>query len=126
MFPTLTNGDMCVVWLTDNIKRGNVVIVRYGSNDFVKRVIGLPNERIILTKQGIVIQKKNGKRILLAEPYLISYKPLCEKPHGIILGPKEYWVMGDNRQTSSDSRDFGPFKKEKLAGKVLLVLWRKL
>ena len=99
--------------------RGDVIVFRFPrdpSKDFVKRVIGLPGE---------LIELKSGKTFIdgvpLEEPYLDSKQASSHPPTQI--GEKEYFVMGDNRRSSNDSRTWGPVPEENLLGKVLVVYW---
>jgi signal peptidase I len=126
MHPTINNGDVCIVWLTNNIQRGDIIVFHEGKNELIKRVIGLPGERIGVARQGVIIvsDKFTGP---LPEPYILSLRPAKMGNRFIAhaLGPDEYWVMGDNRQKSSDSRIFGPIKRNQITGKVLLIPWRR-
>ena len=100
-------------------KRGEVIVFRFPrdpSKDFVKRVIGLPGERVEL-RQGIVYI--NGAT--LEEPYLTL--PDNSTRPAILLGEKQYYVLGDNRNSSNDSRNWGPVPEEHLIGKAWLVYW---
>jgi signal peptidase I len=86
------------------------------TEDFIKRVIGLPGE---------TVEGKNGKIFIngraLVEPYLAE-EPVGDFPPKTI--PKgELWVMGDNRNRSSDSRVFGPIRKSKIVGRAILRIW---
>jgi signal peptidase I len=86
------------------------------TEDFIKRVIGLPGE---------TVEGKNGKIFIngrqLAEPYLAE-EPIGDFPAKTI--PQgQLWVMGDNRNRSSDSRVFGPIKKSKIVGRAILRIW---
>ena len=86
------------------------------TEDFIKRVIGLPGE---------TVEGKNGKIFIngrqLVEPYLAE-EPVGDFPAKTI--PKgQLWVMGDNRNRSSDSRVFGPIKKSKIVGRAILRIW---
>jgi signal peptidase I len=86
------------------------------TEDFIKRVIGLPGE---------TVEGKDGKIFIsgrqLVEPYL-GEQPIGDFPAKTI--PKgQLWVMGDNRNRSSDSRVFGPIKKSKIVGRAILRIW---
>jgi signal peptidase I len=86
------------------------------TEDFIKRVIALPGE---------TVEGKNGKIFIngrqLVEPYLAE-EPVGEFPAKTI--PKDQvWVMGDNRNRSSDSRVFGPIKESKIVGRAILRIW---
>jgi signal peptidase I len=86
------------------------------TEDFIKRVIGLPGETVEGKAGTIYI---NGHQ--LVEPYLAE-EPLGDFPPKTI--PKgQLWVMGDNRNRSSDSRVFGPIKESKIVGRAILRIW---
>jgi signal peptidase I len=86
------------------------------TEDFIKRVIGLPGETVEGKNGKVYI---NGKQ--LVEPYLAE-EPIGDFPAKTI--PKdELWVMGDNRNRSSDSRVFGPIKESKIVGRAILRIW---
>jgi signal peptidase I len=86
------------------------------TEDFIKRVIGLPGETVEGRSGKILI---NGRE--LVEPYLAE-EPLGDFPPKTI--PKDQlWVMGDNRNRSSDSRVFGPIKESKIVGRAILRIW---
>lgn len=130
MVPTLQNGDYI---LTNKIsyrfhlpQRGDIVVFKTHANparDFIKRIIGLPGEKI-LVKNGKVFV--NGKQ--LQESYLAPNTPtfsgsLLKEGKEFIIPPKKYFVLGDNRINSSDSRDFGPISQEDIIGKAWLRYW---
>jgi signal peptidase I len=86
------------------------------TEDFIKRVIGLPGETVEGKSGKIYI---NGRE--LVEPYLAE-EPLGDFPPKTI--PKDQlWVMGDNRNRSSDSRVFGPIRESKIVGRAILRIW---
>jgi signal peptidase I len=86
------------------------------TEDFIKRVIALPGETVEGRNGRILI---NGRE--LVEPYLAE-EPIGDFPAKTI--PKgQLWVMGDNRNRSSDSRVFGPIKKSKIVGRAILRIW---
>jgi signal peptidase I len=100
-------------------KRGEVIVFRFPrdpSKDFVKRVIGLPGESVELRQGTVYI---NGAA--LEEPYLTAPGNSTRPP--ILLGEKQYYVLGDNRASSNDSRVWGPVPEENVVGKVWLVYW---
>ena len=106
-------------------QRGDIVILRPPTNnstDFIKRIIGLPGERILI-RSGVVYI--NGHR--LDEPYLpeawVSDTNWPENSSGRVLGADEYFVMGDNRNRSQDSRFFGPISRDRIDGKAWFRIW---
>jgi len=108
--------------------RGDIIVFKYPRNPeeyFIKRVIGLPGEKVQI-KDGFayVYNKENPLGVKLEEPYLST----DDKTYGlnedvIILSDSEYYVLGDNRNASKDSRSFGPVDKKFITGRVLLRGW---
>ena len=92
--------------------------------DLVKRVIALPGQTIYSSGNSIYI---DGRR--LAEPYLPHYDPLgppipdASRQHPFRVPPGEFYVLGDNRADSCDSRYWGPIKGSSIVGKVVLTFW---
>ncbi len=100
-------------------QRGDVIVFHFPrdtSRDFVKRVIGVPGD-VVTMKDGFV--QVNGET--LEEPYLTvrDTSDMDAKD----LGEKEYFVLGDNRRGSNDSRNWGAVPEENILGKVWLVYW---
>lgn len=130
MEETFFNGELIVtnklVFKLETPKRGDVVIFKSPKNkevDYIKRVIGLPGESVKLEGGRIYI---NG--IELPEPYLaegISTNSESYLTEGdeIVVPEGQYFVMGDNRPHSSDSREFGPIPVEDFIGKGLFRYW---
>lgn len=127
MIPTFQNGDYLLVdELTYHFRapeRGEVIVLRYPkdpSEYFIKRVIGLPGETVIV-QSGHVTIVDQGKKIVLNEPYIDQ--PMVTQNFSETLGPNEYFVMGDNRNYSYDSRSWGPVPSSDIVGVVRLRLW---
>lgn len=105
-------------------KRGDVIVFRYPkdpSKFFIKRIIGLPGETVNIQGDVVKLTKKDGVEVTLEEPYVKTMArntSLIEK-----LGDREYFVMGDNRDASSDSRVWGVLNREKIVGRALLRLF---
>lgn len=108
------------------IQRGDVIVFHYPLNPkqfFIKRVIGLPGERIKIDRGNIFIYNdKNPQGLKLEEEYL-SEELLTKGDNDQEIKSDEYYMMGDNRGHSSDSRMWGPIKKVHVVGKVLLRAW---
>ena len=123
MEPTLYAGNFVVVsklaYQFVEPSRGDVIVFRYPPNPeqdpYIKRVIGLPGDRVDVRDEEVLI---NGIRI--AEPYLDS--PTRQGGDWIV-PPDSLFVMGDNRNNSSDSRSWGVVPKENVIGKALVVYW---
>jgi signal peptidase I len=105
--------------------RGDVVIFKYPKNPkqyFIKRVIGLPGETVIINEEGKVFIKEVGAEALttLKEPYVQFTKSDAVE---LALKENEYFVMGDNRAGSYDSRAWGPVSRELIVGKAFVRLF---
>ncbi len=109
------------------LKRSDVVVFRYPKNPstyYIKRIIGLPGEKIeIKDKRVKIFNSGNPNGFDLDES---EYLPPSEETSGdqiVELSDQEYFVMGDNRKYSSDSRSWGPVPEKDIVGKVLLRAW---
>ncbi len=127
MEPNFDNGDYLMV---DEVsyhfrapKRGEVIVFHYPRNPselFIKRIIGLPNETVIIDNDTISIIKPNNKKEILNES---NYLPFSDKTFGRVemkLKSNQYFVLGDNRMNSSDSRIWGPVPRREIIGRVFL------
>ncbi|MBW3636035.1 MAG: signal peptidase I, partial [Armatimonadetes bacterium] len=83
----------------------------------VKRIIGLPGEEIVLFRGRVYINKK-----LLSETYLAN-SPDAQDTAPMVLAPDHYYVMGDNRNFSDDSRANGPISEKDIRGRIKMILW---
>ncbi len=128
MEPNFHNSDYLIVNEIDyrlhNPQRGDVIIFRYPLDTkefFIKRVIGLPGERVLIKDHKIYIFK-NGQEYRLQENYLPKWD-ITNKGADVKLGPNQYFVLGDNREHSFDSRYFGPVDRRLIIGKVWFRGW---
>lgn len=130
MNPTLSDGTYILVdQLTSRFKsftRGEIIAFRYPADPkqkFIKRLIGLPHEVIVVQKGAVSLQRPVDEEFIrLREPYL----PLGTPTLGNVsqpLGPAEYWVLGDNRSVSLDSRFFGPVTRDQILGRAWIAIW---
>lgn len=128
MYPTFNTGDYLIVkkfWSDEHVFHRNKVIVFKYPNDttksFIKRVIGLPSERILI-KNGVVtiFNSENPEGLVLEETFIEKTSPTN---YEITLSGDEYFVMGDNRLESFDSRSWGPLKKSYILGEPFVQLW---
>jgi signal peptidase I len=108
--------------------RGDIVVFRYPRNPqeyFIKRMIGLPGESIQIKDGGIIIfNTEHPDGIVLDEPYLSAgVKTYGLSEEKVTLSANEYFVLGDNRNSSKDSRSFGPVDKSFITGRVLFRGW---
>jgi len=107
--------------------RGAVVIFRYPGDEssfFIKRVIGLPGEKVAIKSGEVAITEAgdDGKTFTLDESYLPSQSKTAGDVN-VTLAPDHYFVMGDNRGNSFDSRNWGPLDKKDIIGLVRLRLY---
>lgn len=104
--------------------RGDVVIFRYPEDDrmfFIKRVIGLPGDTVTITGTTVTITNdEHPDGFTIDEPYIAGMRPVTQLSH--TLGDEEYFVMGDNRDHSSDSRAWGAVPEENIVGRAWLRL----
>lgn len=127
MEPNFENGDYLIVdELTYRLRspeRGEVVVFKLQNKKarLIKRIIGLPNEEIEISNGKIKI-KKEGKEFFLDESKYLS-QDFQIGNFKFSLKENEYFVLGDNRLYSLDSRSFGPIKREQIVGRVILRLW---
>ena len=127
MHPTFENLDYLIVdeLLYDFTApaRGDVIVFRYPDNPsifYIKRIIGLPGEIVSINHGVVTITTAKEQNIILAEPYTVNEDATYTK--NVSLGAGEYFVMGDNRPNSSDSRVWGPLPKKDIIGRVDLRL----
>jgi signal peptidase I len=137
MVPTLQVGDRILVqkaffnW--HDLHQGDMVVFSRpprdqcggGENDLVKRVIALPGQTIYSAGNTVYV---NGRP--LAEPYLPRIDPLgppipdATRQHPFRVPAGDFYMMGDNRAISCDSRYWGPIKGSSIVGRVVLLWWR--
>lgn len=128
MDPTFADKQYLVVdeitYRFNDPKRGDVVIFKYPldtSKYFIKRIIGLPGERVVVEGEKVTIfNKENPEGFVLDEPYVIYQS---DKTSNITLKDDEYFTMGDNREKSLDGRYWGPMPEEDMVGRAILRLF---
>ncbi|KKW39876.1 signal peptidase I [Candidatus Kaiserbacteria bacterium RIFCSPLOWO2_02_FULL_54_13] len=127
MHPTFENLDYLIVdeflYYFRAPARGDVVVFRYPNNPsifYIKRIIGLPGETVSISRGVITVTTSAGESLALAEPYIVNEDATYTK--NVSLNPGEYFVLGDNRPNSSDSRIWGPLPRENIIGRVDLRL----
>jgi signal peptidase I len=125
MLPQLEDQDRLFInkfaYEIGPIHRGDVVVFKYPHDEtksYIKRVIALPGDTLRIDHGAVYV---NGKR--LDESYVPeAYRDERSQPE-MILPEGEYFVMGDHRSISSDSRDFGPVPRDLIYGRAAVVYW---
>jgi len=134
MEPTMQNGEVFAVEKLSSLffplRRGEIVQVGMPDVHYllVKRVIGLPGETVIIKNGNVTITDLKRNNIQLSEPYIRPYGVLTEKPKDltVTVPDNEYFIMGDNRPNSSDSRVFGPVHRAYIIGRVIRLNFLKV
>ena len=127
MVPTFENNQYLIVdqisYRFEAPERGDVVIFRYPNDTskfFIKRIIGLPGETVIIEGSDVSVKNpETGEITKIPEPYI---KNKSQNKIETKVGPTEYFVMGDNRTASSDSRYWGNLDEHFIVGKALVRL----
>ncbi len=130
MDPTFETNDYLIVdqlsYRLDNPQRGQVVIFKYPKDEtkyFIKRIIGLPGETVVLENGTVTIKNKdNPAGFTLTEPY-IDPKNFKSDNATFPLQSDQYFVMGDNRLQSSDSRAWGTLPRNLIVGTPFIRLF---
>jgi signal peptidase I len=124
MEPSFYDGQYIVVsrleYMFDAPKRGDVIVFHSPEDpdrDFIKRIIGLPGEQVYIEAGQVYIDSAP-----LDEPY-IQNSFTYSSSHAWTLGPDEYFVLGDNRNNSNDSHDFGPVNRSAIIGRAWVSYW---
>jgi signal peptidase I len=124
MYPTLMQGDRLIVsrlsYIFGEPDRGDIIVFQYPfdpQRDFVKRIIGLPGETVAIQNGQVFI---NGQP-LPDEPYVSNHSNDNYGP--VTLSEEEYFVLGDNRTGSSDSRSWGPLQAHFIIGKAWFIYY---
>jgi signal peptidase I len=125
MQPELRDQDRLFInkflYRFEQVSRGDVVVFRYPRDQeksYIKRVIALPGDTIRIDDGHVFV---NGVR--LDEPYVPKLFRDARSMGEMTIPPEEYFVMGDHRSISSDSRDFGPVERNLIFGKAEFIYW---
>ena len=134
MAPTLEENDRVVVSKLGDVanpSRGDIIVFSRppglvsGEEHLIKRVIGLPGDRVAFADGGVFINDQP-----LPEPYLPPgtetlqlTDPGCLLDDPCVVGPDQYWMMGDNRDESADSRRFGAIESDTIVGRAFVTVW---
>jgi signal peptidase I len=131
--PTASGAEQAVLPITD-IKRGDVIVFKYPvepERDFIKRVIGLPGETVEVKERkiyinGTVIDDPHSHYLLpasSADYHEVTSFDVRERYGPVTVPANQYFVMGDNRDNSQDSRYWGFLPRENVKGKALVIYW---
>jgi signal peptidase I len=135
MFPNFHDGDLI---LTDKIsyrfnlpQRFDVVVIKAPPSEpcaeqnceYIKRIIGLPNESIRIYTNQIFINSNPIEQTFLSADVYTNGGSILREGQTLQLGSDEYMVMGDNRTYSRDGREFGPIKRNAIIGKAWWRVW---
>ena len=128
MDSTLRDGQQLlvnkVVYKFHQPERGDIIILIPPENEdeeYIKRIIGLPGESVEIKDGAVLIHKQDGSIMPLDEPYITS--PTRRPFKGDVIPENEYFVLGDNRNNSSDSRLGWTVPRQNIIGKAWLSIW---
>lgn len=130
MEPTFETGQYLIIdelsYRFEQPARGEVIVFRYPRSApdnpqfFIKRIIGIPGETVHIKNGAVSVVKVSGATLALGENYVTNQGNGDDLTAQ--LGPDEYFVMGDNRPESSDSRSWGPVPRQNIVGRALVRL----
>lgn len=117
MDKTLENGQILLLYKLGSIKRFDIVVLDEEIEDeiIIKRIIGMPNDTVEIKNGKIYVNDEE-----IEEEYAYGQTSDYDK---ITLKDDEYFILGDNRPISKDSRYFGPVKEDEIIGKIIFRLW---
>jgi len=131
MMKNFVNNEYLLVekisYLTGDVHRGDVIVFHPPQNpstNYIKRVVGLPGEKVLIDNNKVTITEKNGTKIVLSEPYLMPgiVTKVNSGDKEITVTDNHFFVLGDNREKSSDSREWGLLPKENIVGRTWITL----
>lgn len=131
MYPTFHNGELVLTNLislkTGLPQRGDVVVMQAPDDpekDYIKRVVGMPGDSVMLKDGDVYVNnRKLDEGAYLASDVKTSGGAFISNGQTVFVPPGEYFVMGDNRPNSKDSRALGFIKQTALIGKSFFVYW---
>lgn len=132
MFPNFKNGEYTLTKVNflmkfTPLKRGDVIVFKSPANDekdFIKRVIGLPKDKISIQNGYVFVNNQRLDESIYLPPDFKTYpQKFLQEGEEIEVPENSYFVLGDNRSFSSDSRDWGFVAQEKIIGKSFYVYW---
>ena len=124
MMPTLEEDQYLIInklsYYLDQPQRGDIVVLHYPrdrTREYIKRVIGVPGDEVVIEDNQVLV---NG--VLLEEPYL-NGRPTY-RDQSWVVPDGQYFVLGDNRNNSSDSRSWSFLPRSDIVGKAWLIYWK--
>ncbi|RJQ26872.1 signal peptidase I [Candidatus Parcubacteria bacterium] len=132
MYPTLHNKDLMITNVIElkfnSLKRGDIIVFEApppnADKDYIKRIIGLPGEKIMVRDGDVYINNnKLDESSYLPSDYKTYGERFLRDGQDYVIPEGSYFAIGDNRTMSSDSRDFGPIRLDKVIGKSFISYW---
>lgn len=125
MLPRLENQDRLFInkflYHFASIERGDVVVFHYPRNpqvSYIKRIVALPGDRLRIDRGQVYVNDR-----AISEPYVPAEYRDVKSYDEIVVPANEFFVLGDHRSIASDSREFGPVKRDLIYGKAAFVYW---
>lgn len=132
MFPTYDNGEYLLtlsdklVNQFDEFKRGDVVVFEAptsNGDEFIKRIIGLPGDTVKISRGTVLVNGEELSETYLEGNEITTGRFFLKDEDEVVVPEGKYFVLGDNRSHSSDSRDWGFVDKGKITGRAWFVYW---
>lgn len=131
MFPTFKNQEFLLSSLLDvsfnNLKRGDVIVFKSPIEDdklYVKRIIGVPGDSIKVEGGSVFLNRKKLDELQYLDKSVLTYGgSFLADTEEVVVAPHTFFVMGDNRQASSDSRQWGLLEYKKIVGRSMFRIW---
>jgi len=108
MEPTFCSYDSVLIFYNSNIETNDILIMKYDESFLIKRVVGLPGDKLLVNNSGVFIN----------DVLIESFIPLSTTEYNLIIPSGQYYVLGDNRNNSMDSRVIGLFSEDLVLGEV--------
>lgn len=121
MLPTYYSGDTLLVEKLSKVNRGDIITFHNNGKAFIKRVVAVPGDTVKIVDSSLIV---NGEKV--DEPYVTTtmYSGGMIEDRELLLSDREYFVLGDNRSSSIDSRNFGVIHEDDILGVRLIDLKR--
>ena len=130
MFPTMHNNDYLitekVTYRFSAPKKGDIIVLknpRDESQDFIKRIIATPGDSVKVENSSVYINGQLSIESYLPAGTITRAAAFLREGEQVKAGTNQYFVFGDNRQHSSDSREWGPVTKEEIVGRAFFRYW---